>query len=37
MPNLNIVVTGGAGFMRFAVMRHLARRGHAVTNIDKLT
>ena len=32
-----ILVTGGAGFIGSAVCRHLARAGHDVVNVDKLT
>jgi dTDP-glucose 4,6-dehydratase len=37
MTRLNVVVTGGAGFIGSAVVRHFAGLGHSVTNIDKLT
>jgi dTDP-glucose 4,6-dehydratase len=37
-PPLNVVVTGGAGFIGSALCRHLVRdRGWRVTNADKLT
>jgi dTDP-glucose 4,6-dehydratase len=34
---LNILVTGGAGFIRSAVVRLLIARGHSVVNVDALT
>ena len=35
---MNIVVTGGAGFIGSAVIRHLIRQtDYAVVNVDKLT
>jgi dTDP-glucose 4,6-dehydratase len=38
MPNRNILVTGGAGFIGSAVCRHLIGRGDTrVINLDKLT
>ena len=38
MKNLRILVTGGAGFIGSAVIRHLIENtGHSVLNIDKLT
>ena len=32
-----ILVTGGAGFIGSAVVRHLVRKGMRVVNLDKLT
>ena len=32
-----VLVTGGAGFIGSAVVRHLIGRGYAVVNVDKLT
>jgi dTDP-glucose 4,6-dehydratase len=37
MKAQRILVTGGAGFIGSAVCRHLARAGHHVVNVDKLT
>jgi dTDP-glucose 4,6-dehydratase len=34
---MKILVTGGAGFIGSAVVRHAIRAGHAVVNLDKLT
>lgn len=34
---MKILVTGGAGFIGSAVVRHAVRAGHAVVNLDKLT
>src|SRR5690349_8982067 len=34
---LNILITGGAGFIGSAVCRHLVAEGYAVTNLDALT
>ena len=34
---MKILVTGGAGFIGSAVVRHAVRQGHAVVNLDKLT
>jgi dTDP-glucose 4,6-dehydratase len=34
---MKILVTGGAGFIGSAVIRHLIARGEAVVNVDKLT
>ncbi len=34
---LKILVTGGAGFIGSAVVRHAVRQGHAVVNLDALT
>jgi dTDP-glucose 4,6-dehydratase len=34
---MTILVTGGAGFIGSAVVRHLVRRGTRVVNVDKLT
>jgi len=34
---MSILVTGGAGFIGSAVVRHLVRRGERVVNVDKLT
>lgn len=36
-PKLNVLVTGGAGFIGSAVCRHLVGAGYNVTNVDKLT
>ena len=32
-----VLVTGGAGFIGSAVVRHLVANGYAVANVDKLT
>lgn len=38
MSNRNLLVTGGAGFIRSAVIRHIINTiKHSVVNIDKLT
>ena len=37
MPIRKILVTGGAGFIGSAVVRHLVERGYQVVNVDKLT
>ncbi|MDW4549870.1 dTDP-glucose 4,6-dehydratase [Defluviimonas sp. D31] len=34
---MKILVTGGAGFIGSAVVRHAIRAGHSVVNLDKLT
>jgi len=34
---MKILVTGGAGFIGSAVIRHAIRAGHSVVNLDKLT
>ncbi|MGC1428423.1 MAG: dTDP-glucose 4,6-dehydratase [Albidovulum sp.] len=34
---MKLLVTGGAGFIGSAVVRHAVRAGHAVINLDKLT
>lgn len=34
---MKILVTGGAGFIGSAVVRHAVARGHAVVNVDALT
>ena len=34
---MKILVTGGAGFIGSAVVRHGIRAGHAIVNLDKLT
>lgn len=34
---MKILVTGGAGFIGSAVVRHAIRQGHAVVNLDALT
>ena len=34
---MKILVTGGAGFIGSAVVRHAARAGHSVVNLDALT
>lgn len=34
---MRFLVTGGAGFIGSALVRHLIERGHAVLNVDKLT
>ena len=34
---MKLLVTGGAGFIGSAVVRHAVRAGHSVVNLDKLT
>ncbi|SPH16812.1 dTDP-glucose 4,6-dehydratase 2 [Defluviimonas aquaemixtae] len=34
---MKLLVTGGAGFIGSAVVRHAVRSGHAVVNLDRLT
>ncbi len=34
---MKVLVTGGAGFIGSAVVRHAVRAGHTVVNLDKLT
>ena len=34
---MKILVTGGAGFIGSAVVRHAVRAGHSVVNLDALT
>ena len=34
---MKILVTGGAGFIGSAVVRHAVRAGHQVVNLDALT
>ncbi|MDI3337072.1 dTDP-glucose 4,6-dehydratase [Defluviimonas aestuarii] len=34
---MKLLVTGGAGFIGSAVVRHAVRTGHSVVNLDKLT
>lgn len=37
MPARRVLVTGGAGFIGSALVRHLVDRGYEVINVDKLT
>ena len=34
---MKILITGGAGFIGSAVIRHAVRKGHSVINVDALT